>query len=163
MRADDLVTLALLVTVAAAGKVCTIHSATGVTNGNDIKVPEWAGTLEQCRQACQADSRCCLGEFDGARNRCYLKFGGRLIKLKNSSSPVSSFNCTGGCAPPGPGPSPAPPAGPPVPVTVEVDLSGPTTAFPPFWKTSFGSGHATLTLRPDWQRHLKQAVAEVRR
>ena len=28
-------------------------------------------------------------------------------------------------------------------------------------KRSFGSGHATLTLRPDWQKHLVQAVNDL--
>ena len=46
---------------------------------------------------------------------------------------------------------------------VEVDVSDPS-AFKPFkhyWKRSFGSGHAALTVRPDWQAHLKQAVADL--
>ena len=30
-----------------------------------------------------------------------------------------------------------------------------------FRKRSFGSGHATLTLRPDWQKHLVQAVSDL--
>jgi xylan 1,4-beta-xylosidase len=45
---------------------------------------------------------------------------------------------------------------------VDVDLSpAKSTPFPHYWKQSFGSGHATLTLRTDWQAHLKQAVAEL--
>jgi xylan 1,4-beta-xylosidase len=49
-----------------------------------------------------------------------------------------------------------------VAVTVDVDLSPvKATAFPHYWKKSFGSGHGTLTLRSDWQAHLKQAVADL--
>ena len=46
--------------------------------------------------------------------------------------------------------------------TVRVDLSGNTsTPFPHYWKRSFGSGHATLTLRKDWQSHLAAAVKDL--
>ena len=52
-----------------------------------------------------------------------------------------------------------------VPVTVDVDASSTglanSTAFPPYWKRSFGSGHATLTLRNDWRRQLKQAIVDL--
>ena len=48
-------------------------------------------------------------------------------------------------------------SGPPVPISVVVNTSAPITAFPPYWKRSFGSGHAALTLRPDWQQHLRWA------
>ena len=43
---------------------------------------------------------------------------------------------------------------------VQVDLSE-TSPFSHYWKRSFGSGHATLTLRDDWRRQLKQAVADL--
>jgi hypothetical protein len=44
------------------------------------------------------------------------------------------------------------PAGPPLPfdTAVTVDLAAPRP-FEHYWKKSFGSGHASLTLRPDWQ------------
>ena len=92
--------------------------------------------------------------FDPRRNRCSLKYGGKLLPLKNTSAGMTGFNCTGGCAGPGPGPGPFPPtpSGPPVAVKVDVDVSaGGATPFPPYWKRSFGSGHAALTLRADWQ------------
>ena len=50
---------------------------------------------------------------------------------------------------------------PSVPVEVEVDLASPTTPFPHYWSRSFGSGHARLSLRKDWQAHLKQAVDDL--
>lgn len=84
-----------------------------------------------------------------------------------SKSPGSAaFNCTGSVAtcyhPVGPHPSPQPtPAAPPVPVTMELDATATPTAFPPFWKRPFGSGHARLSLRPSWQAHLKQAVTDL--
>ena len=48
-----------------------------------------------------------------------------------------------------------------VQVEVEVDLTATTRpyAFKHYWKRIFGSGHAALTVRPDWQDHLKQAVS----
>ena len=45
-----------------------------------------------------------------------------------------------------------------VKVDVAVDLTKPLANFEHYWKRSFGSGHAALSLRPDWQAHLKQAV-----
>ena len=47
-----------------------------------------------------------------------------------------------------------------VPVEVQVELASPATAFPHYWKTTFGSGHARLSVRGDWQAHLKQAVSD---
>ena len=46
---------------------------------------------------------------------------------------------------------------PPIPVDVSVDASAAPAAFPHFWESTFGSGHAKLSLRSDWQAHLKQA------
>lgn len=48
-----------------------------------------------------------------------------------------------------------------IPVAVVVDAAGARAALDHFWKTTFGSGHARLTLRPDWQLHLKQARDEL--
>ena len=36
-----------------------------------------------------------------------------------------------------------------------------TTSFSHYWKRSFGSGHATLTLRKDWRGQLKQAINDL--
>eukprot|EP00937_MAST-01D_sp_MAST-1D-sp2_P005125 g5125.t1 len=50
-------------------------------------------------------------------------------------------------------------------VDVVVDASAvgmaAATVFPPYWKRSFGSGHASLTLRADWRAHLKLARDEL--
>jgi hypothetical protein len=43
---------------------------------------------------------------------------------------------------------------------VTVDLTSKPQPFEHYWKKSFGSGHASLTLRPDWQAHLKLAVEQ---
>ena len=46
--------------------------------------------------------------------------------------------------------------------TVVVDVDASTkTPFDYYWKRTFGSGHAKLTLRPDWQQHAAQAVKEL--
>lgn len=110
--------------------------------------------LAPSRLTCTTGARC-----RQAHNRCYLKSGGRILPVRNTSSTASAFNCTPCSAGP-PGPLPPPP-GPPVPVAVDVDGSAASKAFPPFWKRSFGSGHAALTLRPDWQAHLARAVREL--
>ena len=36
-----------------------------------------------------------------------------------------------------------------------------STPFPHYWKRSFGSGHAKLTLRKDWRDHLVRAVTDL--
>ena len=46
-------------------------------------------------------------------------------------------------------------------VTVELDLEAATSPFPPYWKRSFGSGHAALGLRPDWQAALARAARDI--
>ncbi|EGB10173.1 hypothetical protein AURANDRAFT_23523 [Aureococcus anophagefferens] len=43
-------------------------------------------------------------------------------------------------------------------VRVDVDVHGPTTALEPYWKRSFGSGHAALGLRDDWQAALARGA-----
>lgn len=43
-------------------------------------------------------------------------------------------------------------------VRIDVDVDGPTTALEPFWKRSFGSGHAALGLRDDWQAALARGA-----
>ena len=43
---------------------------------------------------------------------------------------------------------------------VKIDISK-TTSFSHYWKRSFGSGHATLTLRKDWRGQLKQAINDL--
>ena len=45
-------------------------------------------------------------------------------------------------------------------VVVDVDAST-KTPFDYYWKRTFGSGHAKLTLRSDWQQHAAQAVKEL--
>ena len=47
------------------------------------------------------------------------------------------------------------------PVEITVDTAAPGVAFPHFWKRCFGSGHALLGTRADWQSHLKLAAAEL--
>ena len=44
---------------------------------------------------------------------------------------------------------------------VTINLDSPTTSFPHYWKLAFGTGHATLTLRSDWQNSLTQATTDL--
>ena len=46
-------------------------------------------------------------------------------------------------------------------VSVSVDAAGGAEPFPHNWQRSFGSGHALLATRADWQAQLKRAVAEI--
>ena len=48
-----------------------------------------------------------------------------------------------------------------VPVSVTVDATGTGSLFEHKWKRSFGSRHASLTLRKDWRAHLVQAASEL--
>ena len=50
---------------------------------------------------------------------------------------------------------------PPVPIEVTVDASALPAPFEHKWKKSFGSGHASLTLRKDWRDHMSRAVKEL--
>ena len=43
--------------------------------------------------------------------------------------------------------------------SVVVDLGATQTPFAHYWKRSFGSGHAKLTLRPDWQASAPESSA----
>ena len=143
---------------------CTLYANTGVTTGHDVARAA-ATTAQACMEACERNSLCCIGEFDSKHAKCYLKSGGLLVAIGRRPG-TSSFNCTGSVStcyhPVGPHPVPPPtPPAPPVPVTVTVDATALPTPFPPFWKRSFGSGHARLSLRPDWQKHLTQAVSEL--
>ena len=157
--------------VAAAANVkagfrstCTLFPDTGVTNGQDVaRAP--ATTAQGCLEACELNSLCCIGEFDAKATKCYLKSGGSLVAMGRRPD-SSAFNCTNTVNtcnhPVGPHPPPPPtPPAPPVPVTVTVDTTAKAAQFPPYWKRSFGSGHAAITLRDDWQSHLKQAVDEL--
>ena len=45
--------------------------------------------------------------------------------------------------------------------TLSIDLRRPPAAFPHYWKRSFGSGHALLATRADWQAQLRMAVSEL--
>ena len=46
-------------------------------------------------------------------------------------------------------------------VSVSIDVTGATTAFPHNWERSFGSGHALLATRADWQQHLQICVDKI--
>ncbi len=46
-------------------------------------------------------------------------------------------------------------------VNVTVNMSGALDPFPHNWERSFGSGHALLATRADWQQQLQRSVAEI--
>ena len=49
----------------------------------------------------------------------------------------------------------------PTAAELTLDLGGAGTPFPHYWKRCFGSGHAYLGTRADWQQHLQLAVNEL--
>ena len=48
-----------------------------------------------------------------------------------------------------------------VDVSVGLTKQAAFSNFAHYWKRSFGSGHAFLSIREDWQAHLKQAVEDL--
>lgn len=46
-------------------------------------------------------------------------------------------------------------------IAIGMDAAGATIPFPHNWERAFGSGHALLATRSDWQAQLKRAVAEI--
>lgn len=150
--------------VAVATSKCTLYPGSGVVDGQDVSVAA-VSSAQACLEACEHNSLCCMGEFDATYIKCYLKSEGEIVATGRRPGSFA-FNCTGGVnscrslVGPHPPPSSARTASP-VPVTVAVDLSAPAKAFPHYWKRSFGSGHARLSLRTDWQGHLKEAVQEL--
>ena len=140
---------------------CTAYVDTCAANGHDIG-HDPASAAGECASICSSTPGCCVAEFDSHISRCYLKHAdaGALRPLRNGSG-IFGINCTGPCgvspAPtPAPGPGPGPGPEPAVPISVVVNASAAAAApFPPYWKRSFGSGHAALTLRADWRRHLR--------
>jgi xylan 1,4-beta-xylosidase len=98
--------------------------------------------------------------------RCYLKRSAAGIKMTtHHQSPPSVVTGSGHGPWPPPKAPPAPPPVAPLPfdteATIDVTHSATATPFDHYWKKSFGSGHASLTLRPDWQAHLKLATEQL--
>ena len=46
-------------------------------------------------------------------------------------------------------------------ISVDVNVSAGTSPFPHVWERAFGSGHALLATRADWQQQLQRCVAEI--
>lgn len=98
-------------------------------------------------------------------HRCYLK---KLAQTRPGHGNAKGFISGSGTSkplPPRPAPPPPPTPPPPLPfdTAVTVDVTGSTAPkpFEHYWKKSFGSGHASLTLRSDWQAHLKLATEQL--
>lgn len=151
----------LLSAAGAAGQsTCTAYADTNAATGHDIS-HDPATKGDECASICASTPGCCVAEFDSHINRCYLKTAdaGALHPVHKGSG-IFGINCTGPCGDT-PSPAPPPPSGPAVPVSVVVDATAAATPFPPYWKRSFGSGHAALTLRDDWREHLRMAVQQL--
>ena len=98
---------------------------------------------------------------------------GFVVQAHDSETRDHCWKKSGAPAPPAPpGPSPPPTPPPPTPptppappaagtVSVTVDARSSGKPFTHVWKRSFGSGHAAVGLRDDWQSALKRATAEL--
>ena len=97
--------------------LCSLHPNTFVTNGQDVEHFTVQPSAEACKARCESEAGCCLGEFDGSNQHCYLKYGGALVH--RGSVNTTSFDCpTRKCQAPPQSPTPAPPQSPtPAPPT----------------------------------------------
>ena len=148
-------------------------------------------TAESCGALCSADAKCTgymiqnmsiyndpmtcnlvtTAEPSGGGHWSVQQAGnGLVIKSHDSESRDHCYKKSGSPSPPAPPsppppppPSPPPPPGPPAPgtVSVTVDASASGSPFNHVWKRSFGSGHAAVGLRRDWQVALKRAADEL--
>ena len=166
MRGSALV--ALLPAAAALEGACQARNDTSIM-GHDILAEAEHLLLPDpaaCCAACQANSSCqyftWYRRMAHEGSRCYLKSSAAGIKAAASRG---GGVVTGQGKGPWPPPNLPPPASPPPPLpfdtAVTVDLTAAPQPFEHYWKKSFGSGHASLTLRPDWQAHLKRAVEDL--
>jgi xylan 1,4-beta-xylosidase len=110
-------------------------------------------TVEACARHCNATEGCAVIVHNTRYDHCYLKSDYTESLPDDPSLGTVSCATSAGKHPP---PQPLP-----FDTEVAVDLTSPTTAFEHYWKKSFGSGHASLTLRPNWQAHLKLAVEQL--
>jgi len=106
-----------------------------------------------CCAACDKMEACVGWTLNAQQRKCWLKSD----VTASHRDGVMSGRKTPGPSPPTPPPSPSTL----VPVAVEVDLDATPVPFQHYWKKSFGSGHAALTLRQDFQTQLKQAVEDL--
>ena len=157
--------------LALAGS-CQVRNDTTIS-GSDI-LPDSArfSTVDPagCCAACANNTACqywtWYKHMSNQGPRCYLKRSAAGIKMTaHHQSPPSVVTGSGHGAWPPPKAPPAPPPVAPLPfdteATIDVTHSATATPFDHYWKKSFGSGHASLTLRPDWQAHLKLATEQL--
>ena len=135
---------------------CIFHNETGVSNGDDVAKPQTFASAAECAIACEHTPRCCIGLWNSANHKCYLKWGGRLFRPGGLKG-ITAFTCQGGmCTTPSPGP-PAPPK------------PSPTPAPPKFFNTSTMVGAMYTPWRAGnqfwWHRyedHRADVVKEIR-
>jgi hypothetical protein len=121
-----------------------------------------------CCAACRNHTGCDAWSWGGPKSRlplrCYLKDLSRTRPGAGKATGFTTGSATEKPLPPVPSPPPPPPIAP-LPfhteVAVDATASAPVKSFAHYWKKAFGSGHAKLTLRKDWQDHLKQATEQL--
>lgn len=161
--------------VASSGDGCAVHEGV-VIDGHDL-LPDTSPLIVSdpaaCCTACTANSSCLFWtwyphmptpQHPHARTpRCYFKSSDAGAKRAIGHGPTSGqVKGRSPAWPPAP-PAPPPPAPLPFDTEVTIDVTGSTAPkpFDHYWKRSFGSGHASLTLRSDWQAHLKLATEQL--
>ncbi len=121
-----------------------------------------------CCAACRNHTGCDAWSWGGPASwlplRCYLKELSRTRRGAGKAKDFVTGSTTDKPLPPRPSLPPSPPVQP-LPFDTEVTVDATPTAhakpFEHYWKKAFGSGHARLTLRKDWQDHLKQATEQL--
>ena len=93
---------------------CMLYNDTGVSNGDDVAKPQTVASAADCAIACEHTAHCCIGLWNSANHKCYLKWGGSLFR-PGTLKGITAFTCKGNaCSAPAPSP-PKPPPAPPAP------------------------------------------------
>lgn len=124
-------------------------------------------TRQGCCDLCKKTDGCDFAVYGNPSEEppsaCWLKSGQATANIPGYKFGATTCCPTGWVCPQGVPGGPHSTTGAPTSfnATVSVDLGGAASALPHTWKRIFGSGHAALGLRPDYQSQLKQARDEL--
>ena len=165
-------TLALLSISAqgdATGTTCQVRNDATIIGcdilpeSHHLLVPEPSGCCAACANHTACQYWVWYERMSADHGRCYLKECATHVRASaGHKSPPGVVTGQGlGMWPP---PLPPPPIAPlpfDTAATVDATATARVTPFAHYWKKAFGSGHASLTLRLDWQAHLKLATEQL--
>lgn len=123
-------------------------------------------TRQECCDLCKKTAGCDFAVYGNPSEdppcACWLKSGKATANVPGYKFGATTCCPDGWVCPQGiPGGARSTPGAMSFNATVSVDLSGAPATLPHTWKRIFGSGHAALGLRPDYQAQLKQARDEL--